>query len=104
MKYANYNLWPSLRTLCHLGLGALRISQEMLVFLGNLNFFVLEGCLIKPDVTSLVGMLENGLLVLLFMLLPACNMCKLANLGELITNSTLHAKIVAKEFSVEPRE
>ncbi len=61
---------------------------------------VLEGRLVKPDVTSLVGMLKNDLLVILFELLPACDMCKLANLAELITNSTLHAQIVAWVFSL----
>jgi hypothetical protein len=76
----------------------------MLVFLGILDLLVLEGRLVKPDVTSLVGILKNDLLVILFKLLLACDMCKLANLAELITSSTLHTKIVARGFSFEPRE
>ncbi len=60
-----------LRTLCKLGLGAICIALEMLVFLGNLGLLVLEGRLVKPDITGLVGMFKDGHLVVLFKHLPA---------------------------------
>jgi len=93
-----------LRTVGELGFGATRISYEILILLGNLHFLVFEGRLVKPDITCLICMHEDGLLVILFKCLPARNMSELTDLAELIASFSLHTEFVARGFSFEPRE
>jgi hypothetical protein len=92
------------QVLCTLRLGAGPITQEMLVFLGNLDLLVLEGCFVKQDITGLVGMLMDGLLVVLFKNLLARNTNKLADMAEFVTSSALNTEFVAKRFAFELRE
>jgi hypothetical protein len=84
-----------------LGLEARHIAHEMLVFLGDLDFLVLEDCFVKPDITGLVGMLKYGLLVVLFKHFPARNTGKLADLVEFITSSVLNTEFVAMRFAFD---
>jgi len=95
---------PILCTIREFGLGATRVSQEILIFLGDLDFLVRESRLVKPDIPGLVGMFEDGLLVVLLKSLPRRDVGELADLTELVTTLSLYAKLVARGLSFEPRE
>ena len=97
-------LKSSCLVLCTLGLGARHVAQKVLVLLGDLNLLILECCLVKPDITGLVGMLKDGLLVVLFKNLLARNTNKLADMAEFVTSSALNTEFVAKRFAFELRE